>query len=54
MPLKSVAGQGTIMELFLFCIMFNGVGPSTEPLSVAITHKQETQENQLGRSRKSG
>ena len=39
MPLNSGAGQGTIMGLFLFCVMFNGAGPkpSTEPLGVAIT-----------------
>ena len=34
LPLNSGAGQGMILGLFLFCIIFNGAGPkpSIEPL----------------------
>jgi hypothetical protein len=43
MPLNSGAGQGAIMGLFLFCVMFNGAGPktSTEPLGQAITQSRK-------------
>ena len=43
MPLNSGAGQGTILGLFLFCVMFNGAGPapSTEPLGVAISQTRK-------------
>ena len=46
MPLNSGAGQGTIIGLFLFCVMFNGAGPKaiTEPLGVAITQTRKRRE----------
>ena len=57
MPLNSGAGQGTIIGLFLFCVMFNGAGPkaTTEPLGVAITQTRRRREENLSkRARKSG
>ena len=46
MPLNSGAEQGTIIGLFLFCVMFNGAGPkaTTEPLGVAITQTRKRRE----------
>ena len=43
LPLNSGARQGTIIGLFLFCVMFNGAGPkaNTEPLGVAITQTRK-------------
>ena len=39
MPLNSEAGQGTLLGLLCFCIMFNGAGPkpSLEPLGQVMT-----------------
>ena len=44
MPLNSGAGQGTIIGLFLFCVMFNGAGPkpATEQVGVVISETRES------------